>query len=119
MRTIMLCLNQLGIGGVETAVLNQVIQFIKLGYRVLILASDGIYREKFEQEGAIFIDFTYKIENECSLDKIERITKILEEYNVEQVHIHQFDCINTVFPACMIKKIPYIAYLHNGIPRSI
>ena len=54
MNTIMLCFNQAGIGGVETAAFNQTIQLIKKGYRVIILAKDGIYRKKFEDQGAIF-----------------------------------------------------------------
>ena len=117
MKTIMLCLNKLGIGGVETAVLNQTIQLIKRNYRVVILAADGIYRENFEKEGAIFINFEFVVQNKYDVDKIQYVIKILEEYNIEQVYIHQFDCINTVFPACMLKKIPYVAYLHNGIMK--
>ena len=34
MKTIMLCLKQLGIGGIETAVLSQSSQLIKKGYRI-------------------------------------------------------------------------------------
>lgn len=115
METVMLCLNQVGIGGVETAVLNQTIQLIKKNYRVIILARDGIYREKFEEEGAIFIQTEFTVSNKYDLEKIEKIIKIIEEYDVGQVHIHQFDCINTVFPACILKKIPYVAYAHTGI----
>lgn len=49
------------------------------------------------------------------LDKAVRIEEILEKYNINQVIIHQFDCIPSVFPACMNKNIPYIAYVHTGI----
>ncbi len=115
MKTIMLCLNQLGIGGIETAVLNQTIQLIKRGYRVLILSKDGIYREKFEEEGAIFLPTEYSMKDTKKAEKVEKIKKWIEEYNVEQVHIHQFECIDTVFWACQITKTPYVAYLHNSI----
>lgn len=115
MKTIMLCLNQLGIGGVETAVLNQTIQLIKRGYRVLILAKDGIYRHKFEEKEAIFVQTEFIVQNKYDLEKIKEIMKIMEEYQVEQVHIHQFDCINTVVPACLLRNIPYVAYTHTGI----
>lgn len=115
MKTIMLCLNQLGIGGVETAVLNQTIQLIKKEYKVIILANDGIYRPKFEEQGAIFIETEFVVQNKYDLEKIEKIMKVMEEYQVEQVHIHQFDCINTVVPACLLKNIPYVAYAHTGI----
>ena len=115
MKTIMLCLNQVGIGGVETAALNQTIQLTKNGYRVVIVAKDGIYREKFEEQGAIFEELEYIVQNKSDLGKINHIVMLLEKYEVEQVHIHQFDCINTAFPACMIKEIPYIAYVHTGV----
>ena len=115
MKTIMLCFNQAGIGGVETATLNQTIQLTRKGYRVVIVAKDGIYRKKFEEQGAIFEEFEYVIQNESDLEKINHIVMLLEKYEVEQVHIHQFDCINTAFPACIIKGIPYIAYVHTGV----
>ena len=115
---ILLCLNKLGIGGIETAVLNQTIQYNELGHKVIILAEDGIYRKKFEDAGAQIIDFKYEISNRYDYKKIEFVENILEENKIEQVHIHQIDCINTVFPACMKKNIPYVAYLHNGIKRS-
>lgn len=115
MKTIMLCLNQLGIGGVETAVFNQTIQLIKKNYRVVILARDGIYREQFEKEGTIFIEFEFVVQNKYDTDKISKLIKIMDEYEIEQIHIHQFDCINTVFPACILKNVPYVAYVHTGI----
>lgn len=115
MKTIMLCFNQAGIGGVETAALNQTIQLTRNGYRVVIVAKDGIYRGKFEEQGAIFEEFEYIVQNKSDLEKINYIVMLLEKYEVEQVHIHQFDCINTAFPACMIKEIPYIAYVHTGV----
>lgn len=115
MRTIMLCLNKLDIGGIETAVLNQTINLVKKGYRVIILATDGIYREKFEKEGAVFIEMNYSLKDTSIREKVEKIEQIIEEYQIEQVHIHQYDCINVVFFACMFKDIPYVAYLHNSI----
>lgn len=115
MDTIMLCFNQAGIGGVETAAFNQTIQLIKKGYRVIILAKDGIYRKKFEEQGAIFEEFEYVIQNKYDLEKISYIANLLDKYDIGQVHIHQFDCLSSVFPACMIKGIPYVAYLHTGI----
>ena len=115
MKTIMLCLNKLDIGGIETAVLNQTINLIKKEYRVIILAADGIYRKKFENEGAIFVEMDYSIKDTNICKKVEKVEKIIDEYQVEQVHIHQFDCINILFFVCMFKNIPYVAYLHNNV----
>lgn len=115
MKTIMLCLNKLDIGGIETAVLNQTINLIKKEYRVIILAADGIYRKKFESEGAIFVEMDYSIKDTNICKKVEKVEKIIDEYQVEQIHIHQFDCINILFFVCMFKDIPYVAYLHNNV----
>lgn len=115
MKTILLCLNQLGIGGVETAVLNQVKELRRRKFRVVVLAADGIYRKKIEELGAIWVKCKFVVENRYDINKIEKVRGILREYGVEQVHIHQFDCINVVFPACMYESVPYVAYLHCGI----
>lgn len=115
MKTIMLCLNQLGIGGVETAVLNQTIQLKKMGYQVVILAKKGIYKEHFEKEGAIIIDFEFIVQNNIDSEKVNVVVDIIKKYGINQVHIHQFDCINVVFPACVYTNTPYIAYTHTGI----
>ena len=115
METVMLCLNQLGIGGVETAAFNQTIQLIRRGYKVVVVAKDGIYKEKFEEEGAICINFEFEIKSKYDIYKINRIQEIIKKYNVKQVHIHQFDCISTVFPASIFCNIPYVAYIHTGI----
>lgn len=113
--TIMICLNVLGIGGVETAVLNQTITFIRKGYRVVILAKDGIYKTKFEEAGAICIDFEYSIEKGFNQEKINKILEIIKNYNVKQIHVEQFICVNDILPVLLISKIKYVAYLHNGI----
>lgn len=115
MRTIMLCLNKLGIGGVETAVYNQTIQLVKRNFKVVVVANDGIYREKFEKAGAIFVNYEFEVKNRFDIKKITEIAKIIKDYKIEQVHIHQFDCINVVFPACILCNTPYVAYAHTGI----
>lgn len=111
----MLCLNKLGIGGVETAVLNQLIELSKREFRVIVLADDGIYSSEFKKYGAIIENIIFSVENKYDTKKIEQVISIIEKYNVEQVHIHQFDCISAVFPACIIKNVPYVAYTHTGI----
>ena len=53
-----------------------------------------------------------------NIEKAEKIKKVIEEQNIGQVHIHQFDCISCAFPACMETKTPYIAFVHTGIPGT-
>ena len=81
MKTIMLCLNQLGIGGIETAVLSQTSQLIKKGYKVVVVAKNGIYKEQFEKVGATCIDFEFIIQNEVDTTKIQHICDIIKKYN--------------------------------------
>lgn len=45
-QTVLICLERLDIGGVETAVINQTIALIKKGINVVILAKEGIYKQK-------------------------------------------------------------------------
>lgn len=115
MKTIMLCLNQLGIGGIETAVLSQATQLVKNGYNVIVIAKDGIYKEKFQNIGVKCIDFEFTIQNEFDKIKINKICEIIKKYSVEQVNIHQIDCIGVAFPACIFCDVPYVAYIHSGI----
>ncbi len=110
--TIMICLEQLGIGGIETVVVNQTAIFIQKGFRVVILASPGIYTKRLKELGAICISFNFCLENQFNINKIEKICNILQEYQITQIHIHQFPCILSVFPAAIISNIPYLAYLH-------
>ena len=81
MKTIMLCLNQLGIGGIETAVLSQTSQLIKKGYKVVVVAKNGIYKEQFEKVGATCIDFEFIIQNEVDTTKIQHICDIIKNKN--------------------------------------
>lgn len=62
-KNILICLNKLDIGGIETAVVNQTIEMLKRGYKVVILAKKGIYVDKVIKEGAIFIEFDFEIIN--------------------------------------------------------
>ena len=50
-----------------------------------------------------------------NLAKAKVIENILEDYKIDQVHIHQFDCIPSVFPACINKNVPYVSFVHTGI----
>lgn len=59
MKNILLCNNAMGIGGVETVILNQVMAFTKKGYNVYVTAGKGIYSDKIEELGGKFIEFDF------------------------------------------------------------
>lgn len=115
MENILICLERLDIGGVETAVVNQASYFLKMGYGVTILAKKGIYMQSLEDKGIRCIEFEFPLENEFDLEKANKIAQIIKEYQISQVHIHQFPCILSVLPACLMTGIPYVAYLHMSI----
>ena len=114
-KSILVCLNKLDIGGVETAVINQTIELLERGYNVVILSKNGIYTEKMVAKGAICIDFDYELTDGYDLKRAERIEKIIKEYGITQIHIHQFDCITSCFPAALNTNTPYVAFVHTGI----
>ena len=50
-----------------------------------------------------------------NIEKAKIIEDVINKYQIDQIHIHQFDCIPYVFPACIYTNKPYIAYVHTGI----
>ena len=49
-KSILICLEQLGIGGVETAVVNQAIALKEKGNEIFILAKKGIYSQVLKEK---------------------------------------------------------------------
>ena len=45
----------------------------------------------------------------------KKIEHVIIKYQIEQIHIHQFECIPYVFPACVNTNRPYISFVHTGI----
>ena len=72
MKNILLCNNSMGIGGVETEILNQITAFTKKGYNVYVVAGKGIYAEKIEELGAKFIELEFPEENKIDEEKIKK-----------------------------------------------
>ena len=115
MKNILICLEKLNIGGVETFVLNQASVLLKEGHKVVILAKKGIFTEKLQQEGAICLDFEFELGNQFYVEKIKNIEEIIKKYKINEVHINQFPCILSAMPAAIFSNVPYTAYSHNTI----
>ena len=75
-KNILICLNKLDIGGIETAVVNQVYEMLEKKYNVIVVAKSGIYTEKIKEKGAICIDFCFEIEDGYNLEKSKEIEEI-------------------------------------------
>ena len=114
-KNVLICLERLDIGGVETFVLNQATVLLSKGHTVVILAKKGLYTEKLEQKGAICIDFTFTLESNFDIEKTKQIQEIIRKYEINEVHINQFPCILSAMPASILSKVPYIAYSHSII----
>ena len=117
-KAILICLEKLGVGGVETSVFNQSLAFKEKGYEVIVLAQKGIYTEKLTSKGITCIDFEFNLGNEIDIDRTSQIVEIIKKYNVGQVHIHQFPCLLSAFPACIITNTPYLAFVHSRLTND-
>ena len=70
MKNILLCNNAMGIGGVETVILNQITAFTRRGYNVYVVAGKGIYSDKIEELGGKYIEFDFPEENDIDEKKV-------------------------------------------------
>ena len=61
MKNILVCLNILDIGGVETAAVNQIMELKRRGYNVVVLAKKGLYTKEVVDIGAVFIEFDFEV----------------------------------------------------------
>ena len=113
MKNILLCNNSMGIGGVETVILNQVTAFTKKGYNVYVVAGKGIYSDKIEELGGNFIELEFPEGNTINVDRINKLVQTIKEKQITEIHIHKYQCIPTVMLAAFITKIPYFAYEHG------
>lgn len=114
MKNIMICLEKMCIGGIETSVLNQAIEYKKRGINPIIVAANGIYSDFLKENDITFEEVDFPLENNVDSNKTKRIMEIIEKYEVEQVIINQLPCILSVMPACIIKNVPYVAYVHTS-----
>lgn len=118
-KRIAICLEQMGIGGIETFTLNQLKALENKGNEVFVIAKKEIYSSKVEELGGRFIEFEFPLNNFFDVERAKDFSKILKENKIEEVHIHQFPCILSAMPACIENDIPYIAYIHLPIAQMI
>lgn len=115
MKNIMICLEKMDIGGIETSVLNQALEYKRRGIKPIIVASKGIYVDILKENNIDFEEIEFTLENNIDMEKAQKIMDLIDKYNVEQVVINQLPCILSVLPACIIKNIPYVAYVHTSL----
>ena len=111
---ILICLERLDIGGVETAVINKAEAFKNKGCNVYVIAKPGVYNEVLEAKGIQCINFEFTLTDSPDFEKINEICEIIRKYNIDQVHIHQYACLPYAGFAAICKRIPYNIYLHSS-----
>lgn len=114
MKRVLICLEQLNIGGIETAVLTQIRVFSKHNYQVFVMSRSGIYVNQLKELGVTFIEFDYKLVNRYEVSN-EFFEDIIIKYQIDEVHIHQYPCVLYWLPTLLRLKVPYIAYVHSII----
>lgn len=119
MRKALICLEQLGIGGIETFTITQVEEFARRKIKCYVLAREGLLSEKLKKLKNIkFIEFDFKLENKIDTEKVKWLIKFVKEKNIDFIYVHQFPCVPYILPVVFKLKIPYIAYLHGVVPNT-
>lgn len=118
-RNILMCLEHLDIGGVETAVVTLCKGYKRAGHNVYVAAPNGIYSKQLKEIGVDILDLEYEIDNYFHLEKKDELIKFCKNKKITELHIHQYPCIMYWLPVCIELNIPYIAYAHSIVPGSI
>lgn len=111
---ILICLERLDIGGVETAVINKAEAFKNKGCSVYIMAKPGVYNDVLEAKGIHCFDFEFTLTDNPDFERINEICEIIKKYNIDQVHIHQYACLPYAGFAAINTRIPYNLYIHSS-----
>lgn len=120
MQRALICLEKLGIGGVETFTITQIEEFCKRGIKCYVMCKDGLLSERIKnKKGIKLIEFDFELKNEIDFEKVEEVEKIIKKYNIDFIYVHQFPCILYILPCAFKYKIPYVAYLHNIVPGTL
>lgn len=113
MKNILICLEKLDIGGVETSVINQALEYKRRGYKIVILAQNGIYTESLKKRGIIYYEYDFKLENKLFVEESKQIEEIIRKEKITEVHIHQYPCVVHILPILLKLGIPYVAFVHS------
>lgn len=112
MKHILICLEQLNAGGIETAVLTQAKILRERGDEVIVLAKPGIYSSALAKLGVKLIDYDFVLTNRYYTED-DFFIKIIQKHHIDEAHIHQYGCIPYLLPALLKLKVPYFAYIHS------
>lgn len=119
MKKTLICLEKLDIGGVETFTITQIEEFVRRGIECYVLSKDGILREKLNNiKNVKWVEFDFKLERTLNHEKINELEKFIIKKKIDFIYVHQFSCVEYILPIALKHKIPYVAYLHNIVPKT-
>ena len=118
-RNILMCLEHLDIGGIETAVVTLCKGYKREGHNVYVAAPNGLYLDELERNGIEVYQQEYKIDNDFHLEEKEKLIRFCQEKEINEVYIHQYPCAMYWLPVCMELNIPYVVYGHSIVPGAI
>lgn len=116
MKNILICLERLDIGGVETFTIAQVKEYAKRGIKCYVLSQGGLLERKLKDlKNVELIKFKFNIENRIDYEEIEKIEKLIKNKKIDSICIHQYPCIPYLLPLIFKYNIPYMAYIHSTV----
>lgn len=116
MKNILICLERLDIGGVETFTIAQVKEYAKRGIKCYVLSQGGLLERKLKDlKNVELINFKFNIENRIDYEEIEKIEKLIKNKKIDSICIHQYPCIPYLLPLIFKYNIPYMAYIHSTV----
>ena len=118
-RNILMCLEHLDIGGIETAVVTLCKGYKRAGHNVYVAAPNGLYLDELERNGIEVYQQEYKIDNDFHLEEKEKLIRFCQEKEINEVYIHQYPCAMYWLRVCMELNIPYVVYGHSIVPGAI
>ena len=116
MKNILICLERLDIGGVETFTIAQVKEYAKRGIKCYVLSQGGLLERKLKDlKNVELINFKFNIENRIDYEEIEKIEKLIKNKKIDSICIHQYPCIPYLLPLIFKYNISYMAYIHSTV----
>ena len=103
----------------ETFAITQIEEFSRRGIKCFVLARNGILVNRLKDKDNIkFIDFDFQLKNYIDYKKVNMLEDIVKKNKIDFIYVHQFSCVPYILPVVFKTRVPYVAYLHNVVPKT-
>ncbi len=112
-KRVLVVLEAMGIGGVETHVLN-CLKLLHQDYDFYVVAKDGIYKDEFKKysKGILDLDFYDQTPNN-NINNAKQLTDFIKKNKIDVIHIHQYLPYYAVVAAHYATGVPYVFTIHS------